>query len=364
MAVDAIPASGAKSRPIRPIRPMEVTERMDLATSRPGPAIRATSSVVTPADHWDHVLARWAYRRDRHRVAPGLYALGSPTPDSPVLVTANYTLSFDALRSALPGTDAYILVLETYGINVWCAAGKGSFGTAELVRRIEATGLREVVRHRALILPQLGAPGVSAHEVKAATGFRVEYGPVRAADLPEYLKTRRATPEMRRIRFGLADRLTLIPVELVSVALPVLALVVVSILLGWPAPALGGIASILAGVALFPMLLPWLPTHDFSSKGLILGFVVALPFAAATYFGRSPEPELARVALSLACLLSLPAVTAYLALNFTGATTFTSRSGVQREIRSYIPPIAGLFAVGIVLAAGAMVGQVVARGGI
>ena len=182
--------------------------------AEPSP-IRTTTSTLTRADRRDHFLARWGYKRNEHRVEPGLYALGNPTPESPVFVSANYTLSFDALRSALGGVDGHILVLDTYGINVWCAAGKGTFGTDELVRRIESTGLGEVVSHRKLILPQLGAPGVAAHEVKKRTGFKVEYGPVRAPDLPEYLRTGAATPEMRRVRFPLKDRLVLVPVELV-----------------------------------------------------------------------------------------------------------------------------------------------------
>ncbi len=95
-------------------------------------------------------------------------------------------------------------MLDTKGINVWCAAGKGTFGTDELVHQIEATQLAGVVDHRSLVLPQLGAPGVSAHEVKKRSGFRVEYGPVRARDLPEYLKTRKATPEMRKNIFPAA----------------------------------------------------------------------------------------------------------------------------------------------------------------
>ena len=103
--------------------------------------VRSTTSAITPANRWDHLLARCGVNRSGHRVEPGLYALGDPTPDSPVFVTANYTLSFDALRSALAGIDGYILVLDTQGINVWCAAGKGTFGTDELVHRIEATAL-------------------------------------------------------------------------------------------------------------------------------------------------------------------------------------------------------------------------------
>src|SRR5512136_1464237 len=131
-----------------------------------------TTGTLTSANRWDHFLARVGFRRGAHRVEPGLYALGQPSAESPVFVTANYTLSFDALRAALKGRDAYILVLDTQGINVWCAAGKGTFGTDELVRRIEATGLRDVVDHRVLILPQLGAPGVALHEVKKRTTFK------------------------------------------------------------------------------------------------------------------------------------------------------------------------------------------------
>ena len=313
------------------------------------PYIQPTTSTITLANRWDHFLARWGVNRSGHRVEPGLYALGNPTADSPVSVTANYTLSFDALRSALAGVGGYIMVLDTQGINVWCAAGKGTFGTDELVHRIEATALHDVVSHRVLILPQLGAPGVAAHEVKKRSGFKVEYGPVRAADLPEYLKTHMATPEMRRVRFALRDRLILIPVDLVHVLLPMLiAAVVLFFFSGFQASA-GAVVAILAGVVLFPTLLPWLPTRDFSSKGFILGGLVALPFALVTFLGNPGATWWRQVGGALTYLLALPPVTAYLALNFTGSTTFTSRSGVRREIFTYVPIMAWMFGAGIVL---------------
>jgi hypothetical protein len=311
----------------------------DSQTDSPQLRIPSVTSRIAASDHWDHFLARWGVNRDRHQVEPGLYALGHPTPDSPVFVTANYTLSFDALRSALDGIDAYIMALDTQGINVWCAAGKGTFGTDELVHRIEATQLHQVVRHRTLILPQLGAPGVAAHEVKKRSGFKVEYGPVRAADLPEYLKTHQATPEMRRVSFGLGDRLVLIPVELVHLLIPLL---VVGLLLRSPS----AVAAILAGVVLFPILLPWIPTHDFSTKGLILGEAVQLPFVAAALLSQPAPVWWVQVGQILVYLLALPAVTAYLALNFTGSTPFTSRTGVRREIFAYIPVMAWMAGVG------------------
>jgi hypothetical protein len=229
--------------------------------------ITPTASTLTFNDRFDHFMARWGYRRAYHRIEPGLYSLGKPTPESPVFVTANYTLSFDALRSNLKGVDCYILVLDTKGINVWCAAGKGTFGTEELMDRIKVTGLENVVSHRKVILPQLGAPCVSAFSLKEWCGWNVEYGPVRASDLAEYLKSHKATPEMRRVRFTLWDRIQLIPVELVSVFL---AMAIASILLFFTIgliPSMALLAAVLAGVVLFPVLLPYLPVKDFSAKG-------------------------------------------------------------------------------------------------
>ncbi|NIN64470.1 MAG: carbon monoxide dehydrogenase [Anaerolineae bacterium] len=355
------PSGDASIRTCVAVANCSTTEKIaSVSESKPDlaqPHVRPTTSRLTVANRWDHFLARLGIKRGARRVEPGLYALGNPSPESPVFVSANYTLSFDALRSALPGIDGYVLVLDTEGINVWCAAGKGTFGTEELVRRTESTRLREVVRHRVILLPQLGASGVAAHEVEERSGFEVEYGPVRASDLPEYLKTHRATPQMRRVRFALRDRLILIPVELVYVFLPVLLIAgAVAIISMWLPPVdvdyafLFGLgAAVLAGVALFPILLPWIPTRDFSSKGFILGGLVALPFAMTAFLSNVGAPGWLQVGGALPHLLALPPVTAYLALNFTGSTTFTSRSGVRREIFRYVPIMAWMFGIGIVL---------------
>ncbi len=319
--------------------------------------IRATDSTISFANRLDHFLARWSWKREAHRVAPGLYRLGNPSAESPVFASANYTLSFDALRSSLAGIDAWILVLDTKGINVWCAAGKGTFGTAELVRRIKAAGLDSVVSHRKIIVPQLGAPGISWPEVIRQSGFTVEYGPVRARDLPEYLKTHTATSAMRRVEFPLGDRLVLVPVEFVAAVFPMAVAAAALWFLAGTVAALAIIAAVLAGTVLFPALLPFIPTHDFSSKGLILGVVVALPFAVS--FGTIPGiPLWADAAGAAAPLLVMPAITAYLALNFTGSTTFTSRTGVKKEIFRYVPVMAVMAAAGLLAALALGIGRI------
>jgi hypothetical protein len=317
------------------------------------PPIFPVTADFTFSNRIDHFLARWGFRRSRHRVMPGLYKMGAATSDSPVFVTGNYTLSFDALRVSIKGMAAYILVLDTKGINVWCAAGKGTFGTDELVNRIEKTCLIDVVRHHILILPQLGAPGVSAHEVRKRSGFHVEYGPVRASDLPEYMKNRKASPDMRLVHFNLGDRLTLIPVELVHVLLPLIAIGLVFYWFGNLFNALMVVSVILAGVVLFPALLPWIPGRDFSLKGFFLGAAVVLIFMFVSIITllKTPHPiswwqEILKMS---AFMLALPPVTGFIALNFTGATTFTSRTGVRREIFTYVPIMAWSFCGGVIM---------------
>jgi hypothetical protein len=146
---------------------------------------------------------------------------------------------------------------------------------------------------------------------------------------------------MRRVRFTLKDRLVLIPVELVAVLVPLLLLIVLG--------AKGAIAAILAGTVLFPILLPWIPTHNFSTKGFILGGIVAIPFTVAAFL-KSPESALwLKSAWALVYALLIPPITAYLALNFTGATTFTSRTGVKTEMFAYLPAMAWMFGIGLLL---------------
>jgi hypothetical protein len=200
-----------------------------------------------------------------YMMPPGIYAIGSPTPADPVLVTANYKMSYDIVRSVLAGRNVWLLVLETYGINVWCAAGKGTFGTEELVKRIGVSGLAGVVTHRRLVLPILGAPGVAAHAVKKQTGFSVSYAAIRADDLPEYLDNSMATtPAMRAITFTFRERLVLIPVELVEALKPTAMAAAALFII---AAALQGISqgliavyaylgAVVAGAAIAPLLLP------------------------------------------------------------------------------------------------------------
>lgn len=337
----------------------EVTPSMD---------VRATNAQLTLHDRFGTAKVRAGIGRDRYAVEPGLYRVGDPGRDAPVLVTSNYKLTFDHVRSQLAGLDAWLLVLDTKGINVWCAAGKNTFGTVELSRRVIDAGLADLVDHRTLVVPQLGATGVAAHDVRAFTGFRVVFGPVRATDLRAYLAGgMKATPPMRRVTFTLRERLVLVPVEFSLLWQPRIlagaaALVALSGIGVWgfsadallargPAVLIAGLSGWAAGALLTPALLPWIPGRAFSLKGALVGLLVAV----GLYAGLAPGiGALAAAALALAAI----AIASYAAMNFTGATPFTSLSGVLHEMRRALPwQIAAAGVAAVVWVASAFLGK-------
>jgi len=314
--------------------------------------IPAASSSLSMKDILGAWKVRWGIGRDNYMVDPGIYALGEPDAGSPVLVSANYKLTFDTLRKNIPGLNCWLLILDTKGVNVWCAAGKGTFGTDELVKRIEETGLSNIVEHRKLILPQLGATGVSGFEVTKRTGFSVAFGPVRAGDIKDYIQTNyTATKEMRTVKFTFWDRMVLAPMELAEAAKASLLVFGVMFLINLLASRPFGVAdflafsaSVLAGAVFTPVFLPFIPGRAFSFKGWLVGAISTALIAWS--FGWFTPPFLL---LGIGYMLALPAHSAFLALNFTGATTYTSFSGVIKEMKIAIPAIIVSVLAGVVL---------------
>lgn len=307
------------------------------------------------ADLLGAFAVRWGLGRTRYAIAPGLYAVGTPAPEAPLLVTANYKLSFDLLRRSLAGFDAWVLVLDTKGINVWCAAGKGTFGTEELVSRMASSGAARILRPGApVVLPQLGAPGVAAYEVQRRTGFRVVFGPVAAADVPAYLRHGMvATPAMRRVTFTLRERLAVVPVEVAHrFAVAALIAVALGLMAGigrtgyrlateqWPGIGALVLANAFAGLVLTPALLPWLPGRAFAAKGATAGAATAVVLWGLRRCGLLEG--MALVLLSIAAC-------SFLGLMFTGSTTYTSASGVRRELRIALPAQIAAAAAGLAL---------------
>lgn len=322
----------------------------------PAGKVLKTTANLTLADNLGSWKARWGINRMNYTIPPGIYCLGDPDKDSEVLVTANYKMSFDRLRRELAGLSVWILVLDTKGINVWCAAGKGTFGTDELVNRIKKVELASIVAHRTIILPQLGAPGIKAHEVFKRSGFKVVYGPVRAGDIKAFLENdRQAEPEMRVVHFSVKDRLVLTPIELLGTVKPVLILFGVLFIINSLGIGHFGfvdlyafLGAVLVGTVLTPVLLPYVPGRAFAFKGWLLGIFWATAVNILNGGLLNPSYGWWNAA---AYLLLLPVISAYPALNFTGCSTYTSPSGVKREMQIALPLLLVSAAAGVIFLA-------------
>ena len=175
----------------------------------------------------------------------------------------------------------------------------------------------------------------------------------------------KAAADMRRVRFGLGDRLAVVPMELVgggkrAVVLAACLLVLSGLGRGGYDVGLMASAGLRAallvlvafvGGALFaPILLPWLPGRMFSTKGAVVGLALA---CGAALLGVIPSAGLGGKMAIWAWILTMPAIAAFLAMNFTGASTYTSLSGMRREMRRAMPlqAAAGVVGLGLWIAA-------------
>lgn len=319
-------------------------------------SIPTVSTRLNKTDYWGAVKVRWGIGRNHYTVNPGLYKIGNPTTQSDVFVSANYKLSFDALRKNLHGFNAWILVIDTKGINVWCAASKGTFGTNNLSQSIKKVSLESIVKHRTIIVPQLGATGVSAHRTKELTGFRVVFGPVQAKDITAFIENGyKASPEMRKITFPIKERAKLIPVELTGGKYKLLLVAFLFFMFAgldksgfffnkmletFHFPIINVFTSFLVGVIAVPLLLPFVPVRSFAFKGALLNIIMLASFWATSTV---PTLEIAAMAMISTSIAS------FTAMCFTGSSTYTSLSGVKKEMKWAIPLQITIAAIGFIL---------------
>ena len=318
--------------------------------------IPTVSTTLELKDYLGAIKVRWGIGRNNYKVEPGLYKVGKPNSESDVFVSANYKLSFDSLRKNLTNIDAWILVIDTKGVNVWCAAGKKTFSTENIIKSIKSTSLEQIVKHRKIIVPQLGAPGVAAHEVKDRSGFRVIYGPVRANDIKPFIEANyRTTPAMRKVNFTLKERAKLIPVDFMYGKYKLLIAVGLILLLsGIDAtgfsfskiletslfPVLSILGGYVAGIVVAPLLLPYTPFRAFALKGAFWGILSSL---VIKQFFQISNLEFVAMGFIGVCIAS------FVTMNFTGSSTYTSLSGVKKEMKWAIPFQIAFASIGIIL---------------
>ena len=232
----------------------------------------------------------------------GLRRVGDPGRASPVLVTCNFHNTVQRLTRLLEkaGVDAWLLVADSRGVNVWCAAGGEEFNTHSVVSAVKTSGVADRVDHRRLVLPPLGAPGISTDEVHAQTRWSTSWGPVYAEDLPRYLAGgRRRDESMRRVAYGWRERLdtalgSLFPFYFIGA-------------LGFLLFGRGLLATYLVvgalTFAIFMLASPWLPGKRGLTKVLLLDLLLAGVLIASEILSPGGSPVRADLIIAMVMLL-------------------------------------------------------------
>lgn len=193
----------------------------------------------------------------------GLTKIGNPDRDSPVLLTCNYHLTVERVKRALKGMDAYLLVANSRGINVWCAATGGLFTNHSVISVLKASGVEGLVDHRNVVLPQLAATGVEADVIGERAGWKVIWGPVCANDIAVFIRNElKRTPEMREVEFPVRQRIEMA----VAWAFPI-SVILALILVPFWREAIFALTLLVWGLSLliflsFPLYSQWLSPED------------------------------------------------------------------------------------------------------
>jgi len=203
-----------------------------------------------------------------------LIKVGNPDDKSPVLATCNFYITVQRLLKALEGRDVWLLVAQSGGVNVWCAAGGDEFNTESIVSAVKTSGINKLVSHRELILPPLGGPGISASRVREKTGWKVRWGPVRDIDIPLYLdQGKRRTEAMKRVTYDWKERLdtalgSLFPFYMLGG----IGFLIIGPELFWNYIIIGALAFVF-----FMLAAPWLPGKTGIKKAMLLDIGLFIP---------------------------------------------------------------------------------------
>jgi len=156
--------------------------------------VKYASVIITPALSPASSKAALTLRQNIYtdpqkpiQMNPGLYRVGTPGRESPVLVTVNFSLTFFTLQGYLESSrvPCFMLIIDTEGLSVLTAVAAGKFSETLVRDSLKKFTVENEVSHKILIIPGYAAP--LSGRIEEATGWKVMVGPRDAAEIGEYL---------------------------------------------------------------------------------------------------------------------------------------------------------------------------------
>ena len=120
----------------------------------------------------------------------GIYEIGGPDENSPVLITSNFSLSYFIVSGEIETSriPCYLLVKDTEGLSVLTAWAAGKFVADEIGPFVQKCGIADKVKHRKLIIPGFAAQ-ISGELEDELPDWEIVIGPREAAHIPAFLKS-------------------------------------------------------------------------------------------------------------------------------------------------------------------------------
>ncbi|MGD0971211.1 MAG: acetyl-CoA decarbonylase/synthase complex subunit gamma [Desulfobaccales bacterium] len=122
-------------------------------------------------------------------ITPGIYEMGTPTPDSPVAVTTNFALTYFIVSGEIEGSkiSTWLLIQDTEGLSVMTSWAAGKFSGDSVAHLVKKCGIADKVKTRTLIIPGYAA-GISGDLEEELPDWKVSIGPREASHIPAFLK--------------------------------------------------------------------------------------------------------------------------------------------------------------------------------
>jgi len=127
------------------------------------------------------------------QVEEGIYPIGEPDENSPVLLTTNFSLTYFTVSGEVEASKipSWICIMDVEGLSVLTAWGAGKFVPESIGPFMKRCGITDKVKHRKLIIPGCVAQ-ISGELEEELPDWKIEVGPREAGDIPAYLKSRSA----------------------------------------------------------------------------------------------------------------------------------------------------------------------------
>jgi acetyl-CoA decarbonylase/synthase, CODH/ACS complex subunit gamma len=123
------------------------------------------------------------------QVLPGIYEINNPKPDSPVLITTNFSITYFSVANEVEssGLPAWLLVTDAEGMSVLTAWAAGKFDAERIAKAIKSFNVADKINHKRVVLP--GQVAVLSGELEGELpGWEIRVGPREAVDLPSFMK--------------------------------------------------------------------------------------------------------------------------------------------------------------------------------